>query len=506
MSRPQSYIDELIQSLLAGSGPQPPAPYMQSPQPTDALTQLMAPAPGEDMYGPTIPTPGVGMIPNIDMPSTAVRPPAPPTLSRDPDERMDVWRNLLSNFTFSLASGLSARAQNPRAGTGAALMAPFELEQRRILNRQRQQQINTAEASEQRQRISGEQMLASIRQKDAELPAKLQEIMARTGFTQARTTTEGARPGLLTAQTEAAQANTKRANFITTPNGLFDIEKGEVVAGTSGQFRVTVTESMAKELGLPMEIIGDEVPAQAINQLAAAGKKPQRIYQSSDGVMLLDEKTGTSRKIGDLPPRQAVGSFSRIVDDFGNLKGWFNPTTQRLVGAPIEGRATGFSEGQMTRTGALTDLSDDLSLVKHLYPKHKSVIGPGVGRAVGWTRSLMDYDPEIQDMFRTVDYMKQKLLYAHSGKVITDNEYARLAGLMPDPRSTLSRFESDLSGFERELNNLIKAGVPPANRPKATAPAPVAPAAPTGNINPAADKILVDGKLVPNPNKKVGPQ
>lgn len=305
-------MNQMINALLAELMQNGPA----APHPTDALEGLMMPATAEPFpgqYGPTLPTPGVDTIGNMDMPTPYVRPPAvaSETTSRDPDERMDGWRKLLTNFTFSLASGLSARAQNPRAGTGAALMAPFELERQRLLDRQRQQQINTAAASEERQRSAADQIRAMIAQNQAELPEKMANLKATRGRINSQVALDNARLPQIAAQTarDQAQANLTQAQataarYKLIPNlGLFDLQTKQVVPGSEEtKFKVAISKELAEATGLPAKMIGQEMTAQEFNQITAHTKPGTGVVALKDGKWLINEATGEKIvRLGDLP-------------------------------------------------------------------------------------------------------------------------------------------------------------------------------------------------------------
>src|SRR5262245_53554149 len=78
--------------------------------------------------------------------------PGPPRIGRNPDSRMDLWRNLLGDFTWSLASAAEAGAKAPpgqrnRAAFAGALRGPFErrkYEQELSFSQQREQSLKDA--------------------------------------------------------------------------------------------------------------------------------------------------------------------------------------------------------------------------------------------------------------------------------------------------------------------------------------------------------------------------
>src|SRR6185503_14724472 len=107
MSRPQDIIG-LIQQLRSSSS-YPPQPSAYPPPP-------LLPGSAQDTSGGQMPMRPVGSPQaGLGSPEISRQPAVSPVLPRDPDSRMDLWRNLLTDFVFSLGTGLSARARNPRA-------------------------------------------------------------------------------------------------------------------------------------------------------------------------------------------------------------------------------------------------------------------------------------------------------------------------------------------------------------------------------------------------------
>lgn len=181
-------------------------------------------------------------------PQTAAASAASPILPVQPDARLGVYRNLLTNFMWSFGRGMQSRkAGQPGSGIGEAILGPWELEERRIKQQQEEQETRLRIAQEERTRAAAEEAMARIRQNEAMLPARVQElfaqaaanraqvplreaqaevaqanvplvqartqtelerpaqIQAQTGLTQAQTTTEKERPALIQGQTAVAQ-------------------------------------------------------------------------------------------------------------------------------------------------------------------------------------------------------------------------------------------------------------------------------------------------------------
>jgi len=139
---------------------------------------------------------------------------ASPLLPPTADSRLDVYRNLLTNFMWSLGSGLKARKRgDPNAGLGEALLGPWELEARRLKEMREEQEIKLRLAQENRTQAAAQEAMSRIKERDDMLPARIREILAQAGVNEARvpqiqaqTVTEQARPGQIQAQTRVDQA------------------------------------------------------------------------------------------------------------------------------------------------------------------------------------------------------------------------------------------------------------------------------------------------------------
>jgi len=152
-----SPIDQLLAQLLGGQTVNPLA--MGGGAPPQQY-------PG-NFEGPAIQT---GSAPAVQ-PPTMIRPEdliaSPnPSQPRTPDQRMEGFRRLLTDFNFSLGSGLAAASQNPRgraqrtqAGMGAILQVP------KIL----QDQIEAKKAAEEAKRLQTAQVLSGILNQQSEI-------------------------------------------------------------------------------------------------------------------------------------------------------------------------------------------------------------------------------------------------------------------------------------------------------------------------------------------------
>jgi hypothetical protein len=87
----------------------------------------------------------------------------------------------------------------------------------------------------------------------------------------------------------------------------------------------------------------------------------------------------------------------------------------------------------------------------------KAAIGYIGGKAIGSTRGMMNYPPEVQDMFNISDTIANEYINAKSGEAISPKEAVLLEKVLPRPSNDLTKFDSDVRIFEIELANAIAA-------------------------------------------------
>ncbi len=189
-------------------------------------------------------------------------PVGPPKIPADPAARMDLYRNLLGDFVWSLAAGAEAGAKAPpgqrnRAAFAGALMGPYrrqEAEQKLRLSQERAQQLEAAT----------EKAMAAIGQKDQDIAianrradTAAQQFMSMIGVHQATKELDEARTAKTNAETATEKAlqqgridelNAKIAkeNLQLIPGlGLWDVQNRKVLAGTEPNNEITVTPELA---------------------------------------------------------------------------------------------------------------------------------------------------------------------------------------------------------------------------------------------------------------------
>lgn len=250
--------------------------------------------------------------------------PGPPKIPKDPDSRMDLYRNLLGDFVWSLASGAEAGSkaapgQRNRAAFAGALKGPYyrqKAKQDLELSEARQAQTQAA-ADKAMAAIGVEKLradnaaqavidlkdrfnqLAGIR--DAE--QKLKEEQAKLAAAKTQTEIDSRQ-----AKIDALEAQANRP--ISFTGGLWSPKTNELIPGTEPTNTVMITPELATEAGLPPQLIGKTVK---ISELTPYLKPETAIATTEDAVQLIDKRDGkTIKVIGK--PKPTAAPQGQIVD------------------------------------------------------------------------------------------------------------------------------------------------------------------------------------------------
>jgi hypothetical protein len=157
-----------------------------------------------------------------------------------------------------------------------------------------------------------------------------------------------------------------------------------------------------------------------------------------------------------------VDSQGNIVATFHNVTGEVTPIKGQTPGQPTEVGGTEVRKSPVPAQErkdiagleqALEGVGELRTLMK--MPAVRDTIGPVAGRVTGATRGVFGAAPEVQELFRTSDRLAEFLLRALSGAQINESEYTRLRNLIPNPRTHISQFETDLNLFEREIQGTL---------------------------------------------------
>lgn len=276
-------------------------------------------------------------------------PPAakPPRIPEDPNTRLDLWRNLLGDFVWSLASGAEAGSkaapgQRNQAAFAGALKGPY-------YRQKAKQDLELSEARAQKLQDDTAAAMARIGVEQQRADSYQQQFMNMIGLNQAReeltkaqteqakakTTTE---KELLQGRVDSLQAQVDKANIQVTPQGIWNVKEQRFFEGTQPNNTVTVDEALAKEAGLPPQLIGKTVK---LSELTPYLKPDTAIATTEDAVQLINMKDGSVVKtIGK--PRPAASMNITAPQEL----------SQAAAEMVNKGQITSFQAMQMLRSPA----------------------------------------------------------------------------------------------------------------------------------------------------------
>jgi hypothetical protein len=381
--------------------------------------------------------PGGGSLPTDTIQATKPGHPLASLGEKKKFDKSDFFLNLLSNFTYALGQGLSNNSGQGRAGDiqgmGAALVAPFQLKRIKQQEEFQRQQQERAQAQEELYRAQTQRQseLHSERTRQFEEASLRQQMQIAATLKNIGITT--------TSKEKEGEANRNNkidvANIGTTSReGISDaqIASREKLANIPKNFNAAWIKAKTRELG--RELTSAE--------LEEGNKK--------------------------LKPVSAIGRFNSMFDEANNVfRGFYNPTTDRWAGAPPGTRPGALPAGEMQNRVTLDILIEDTSVLKTLAEKHRNVIGPAAGRLATAVQQYApealqeilpsEYtEPEVVEMFRVAQNMRNQLLYALSGKQINEKEYARLSRLVPEVTTSPKTFFPRLQEYELELKRTLE--------------------------------------------------
>lgn len=477
---------------------------------------------------PQQPAQGVGQeATRTALPETVGVMPPPRAVPRDTDSRLDGWRSLLVDFVWSLGRGMEARAANPRAGVGAAILGPFELQQMRMKQRQDEQLNALRVEQENRTRVASQEAMSRIEREQLKLPAQIHQLIshgqlnnarvpqihaqtdatqagipltqARAGLTQAQTQTEGMRPDLIQSQTEGNRANT----------GLTEAR--------------TETELLRPEL----------ISAQTQNTLRSANEPYRTDPLSREGIAAQIEIAKSAAANGGgrtLYERLGHEGYMKMLTDMSRARAGID---QESINSYVEGIAQGNVTNltqipQVVRGDTLAALGNYMIIS----PSDRDGI-----RKLSTATYLLDRlehysklvtaDPSDVDSALTLRGLRlsvagvfAKGVFAEAG-VLTDYDIERVNALVPGitrsiflPGTSEKQFNELRGIIDKAKNNFSKpvgqvsgqaqprtpaAGDNRAAPAGAPAPSPSPSTTPSGTI---PDYIMQNGRLVPNPAKR----
>jgi hypothetical protein len=147
------------------------------------------------------------------------------------------------------------------------------------------------------------------------------------------------------------------------------------------------------------------------------------------------------------------GSFQALVNETGEITGFYNPKTSEYKKPPAEGaRKAPLPPAENIRRENIKGTLEDLQRLEALGAKHKDRIGAVYGRLTdAELQTIGNENPEVAEMFRIAGNLTDQLLRQRSGAAISEKEYERLSRLLPNPRQPYSTFLSNLKSYQKEV-------------------------------------------------------
>lgn len=450
--------------------------------------------------------------PRGNAPQPVPAPNAPEALSNS-KVRQASWTNLLTNFVWSLGSGLEARGKNPKSGVGEALTAPVKLQEMKQKEQHAQQLDELRMAQEERSRTASTEAMNKIATSQAELPLKLQQAMASLGLTQARTAN--------TQQDTKNDAMPKPDKEIHTYTGK-DNKMISIFQRPDGTTYERVSENEAKETPRNIDPLSEEGVAARIRILQAtphnidplssegvkaAIERAKEIAKSGGGRSTLFERIGEERymdmiaKAADARAGITASSIEAYVTGVatGNISN-LSQIPQVARGKVLERMAAGggFIITATDREGIRKiDMSEHILDQLELY-----------SRRVAADPTDIEADSVLYGLRQAASGIFSKGIFAEAG-VLTDSDIKRVQSLIPGvvssafaPGISEAKFEEMHSIIDRAKSQFKKPVGTILNPPKPGTPAPK-PIAPTVGATGGPDFVTINGKVVPNTNKVV---
>lgn len=153
-----------------------------------------------------------------------------------------------------------------------------------------------------------------------------------------------------------------------------------------------------------------------------------------------------------------------ITSDTGEIEKFYETRVSPGGGGPkvmsaggaAGGRRQGLPSGELDRRTTLNIMTDFVKDITTFSEQNKDSIGPAAGPIESLKQRTVGSTPEKTELFRMTNDIGDMLLRARSGQQINETEYRRLKRLVPDPWSPYETFQSNLNGFKKELNIMLK--------------------------------------------------
>ncbi len=135
----------------------------------------------------------------------------------------------------------------------------------------------------------------------------------------------------------------------------------------------------------------------------------------------------------------------------------WNPKAGKTVVAPGIGvaRKARLSASAIKEETILSVMLEDIERLQELSAKHPEAIGPIQGRLGAVRAKTVGNPPEVTELRRLAFNLSDQLLRARSGAQINEQEYARLARLVPQPSDPEIDFATKLKSFQDEIQRTL---------------------------------------------------
>jgi len=177
--------------------------------------------------------------------------------------------------------------------------------------------------------------------------------------------------------------------------------------------------------------------------------------------LITEEYTATGwKEIGRGPKfnPNALGGMpqqTQFVDPVSQQPMIFDRTTGTYKIAPVQGgvvapRPVNLSAGEREKTAGLEVINNQLERIEKAYkPQYVGLVSGPAGAVTQLS------NPKEAEFRQIILDVKDSLLRARSGAQINEQEYARLAKLVPDFNDSEAQFKGKMTAFKTTINNLI---------------------------------------------------
>ena len=343
--------------------------------------------------------------------------------------RGDATLNFLGEFLQNMSAGFAAAGLGPGAnmrGFAAAATSPY------------QRALQTYGLQQQQQAQQSQLQSEAVRRQMEEAQIKQMQNVVQTPYgPMSSALASKIWPAEIARQGKIEAAGVQK-RYMTTPLGIFDTQdKKFVEGGTNG---IKVTDELAKDYGLPKDLVGREIPLQQFSSMErggaaiAANQIRSRQADIAAGRLSLANKAFERDTFGTLMGQNIPSS---LVDDNGTTMGWKSPSM------PTSSIKT---QGQQAE-----DLSVLFKTVSNKIDQLDKAgkLGPLAGRINEFmTGKVGADDPEFAELRALGSLTASGMLKAHFGSRGGQQMYQHFEDLFNTGKMTAGDLKAALGGFE----------------------------------------------------------